>query len=172
MAFVDSLKKALAILKLDGGVMQEVALDNTITLHAFLILIIAGIASAIGQLNLAGLILLPIVIILIQFINVGITHGLALLFGGQAKYMQLFRAMSFSSIIGWIQVIPVIGPIIGAVASLWLLVVEVVILKYVHKLTIVKAIIVVLIPIVLIIVLFVVLSIIFIGSIHGFAQLA
>ena len=67
--------------------------------------------------------------------------------------MDLFRPLSFASLINWIAVVPVIGPIVSMIAALWLLVVNVVTIRDVHKLSTGKAVMVVLIPIIIMLVL-------------------
>ena len=153
MAFVDSLKKAIEIVKLNAKAIQEVAKDNTLTTHAFLILVIAGVASAVGQLNPLGLIVSPISVVVGQLIGVGILHLIASVLGGKGNYMQLFRASSFGGILSWVQIIPIIGPMVGSVLSLWLIIVHVVVLKNVYKLSTAKAVIAILIPIIIVLVL-------------------
>ena len=46
----------------------------------------------------------------------------------------------------WIAVIPILGPLLSGLVSLWYIVVNVVVLKAVHKLTTFKAVLVLLLP--------------------------
>lgn len=178
MDFVDSIKKALKILMLKGTAMKEVALGNFVG-HAFLILVITGLAGAVGQtlisaiigefslLTLLAFIYLPILTILGSLIWAGIWHIIALIFGGQAKYMELFKAVAFAQIVGWVAIVPFIGTVISSILSIWLIVVSVVIVKNVHKLSTGRAVLVVLLPIIIIGVLALLGFLTFVAALFG-----
>ncbi len=171
MGFGESVKDALSIVTLKGDVMQQVSAGDVVG-HAFLILVIAGLAGAVGQ-TLMGLILGtfeavsflafitgPVFAVIGTLIGVGILHIIALIFGGQAKYMELFKAMAFAQVVGWIAVIPFIGAIISPILLIWLIVVNIVIIKNVHKLSTGKSVLVVLLPMIIVFVLVVILTLI------------
>lgn len=159
MGFVDYVKKGIDIVMLKGPVAASVAKDPKATGMGILIIILAGVAAAIGQLNLLGIILLPIMTIIGSFIGVGILHVVALIFGGKAAYMELYRAVATAYVVNWVAVIPMLGPMILApLAGLWSLVVSVVVIKNVYKLSTGKAVAVVLIPVVVIAILVMILA--------------
>ena len=161
--FVDSVKQAVEIVKLNGKAAVNVSKDKNATLMGILIVIIGGTLSGIA--NLAGafdpyikgmgkillVILASMVVGLIFFfVSVGIIHLLARLFGGKAGYMELFRAQSHAQILSWLGplvIISFLGNILNFLVSLWSIVVSIVILENVHKLSRGKAIMVVLIPV-------------------------
>ena len=149
MGLGESVKKGIEIVKLNGTVMEEVAKTPALTGMGVLIIVLAGVAYAIGSLNLVGIILFPISFIIGTFIGFGIFHLLALLFGGKAKFGEFYRTMSHSYVLYWVSVIPVIGIFLAGLVGLWELVVTVFALKNVHQLSTAKAIIVLLIPVII-----------------------
>jgi hypothetical protein len=178
MGFGESIKNALSIVTLKGDVMQKVSASDVVG-YAFLILVIAGLAGAVGQ-TLMGLILGtlelvsflafitgPIFAVIGTFIGVGILHIIALIFGGQAKYMDLFKPMAFAQVVGWVAVIPFIGTAISSILGIWLIVVNIVIIKNVHKLSTGKSVLVVLLPVIIILALVLALGAAFIAMIFG-----
>ena len=151
--FVDSVKQAVEIVKLNGKAAVNVSKDKNATLMGILIVIIggtlSGIANLAGTFDLLLVILAPMMILISFFVSVGIIHLLARLFGGKAGYMELFRAQSHAQILSWLGplvIISFLGNILNFLVSLWSIVVSVVILENVHKLSRGKAIVVVLIP--------------------------
>ena len=152
--FVDSVKQAVEIVKLNGKAAVNVSKDKNATLMGILIVIIggtlSGIANLAGTFDLLLVILAPMMILISFFVSVGIIHLLARLFGGKAGYMELFRAQSHAQILSWLGplvIISFLGNILNFLVSLWSIVVSIVILENVHKLSRGKAIMVVLIPV-------------------------
>jgi len=180
MNFNDSVKQAIDIVKLKGKVIEKVSKDKNATLMGILIIAAGGILGGIGSTlygasNLAiltiilTLIFTPIYAVLVYFIAVGVMHILARLFGGQAKYIEYFRAESHTAILSWLgilAIIPFLGGIINLFVSIWGIVVSVVVLENVHKLTRGKAIIVVLIPVILLILLLIIGSAAYFGAVN------
>ena len=91
--FVNSVKQAIEIVKLNGKVAENVSKDKNATLMGVLIIIIGGILGQITGLNI--LVIIPSLVILIigYFIVVGILHIVARLFGGQAKYIEYSKGV-------------------------------------------------------------------------------
>jgi len=95
---------------------------------------------------------MPIIIVSVYFMAVGILHVIALLFGGSASYMELFRSSAVASVLGWaniLSIIPIIGYLVAVALSVWGMIVNVVIVKHVHQLSKAKAIVVVLMGVVI-----------------------
>lgn len=161
MSFSNSVKQAIEIVKLNGKVAESVSKDTNALPMGILILIIGSIltvtmVSTTGTFKLSFIILAPVLSVIFFFVGAGITHLLARLFGGQAKYIEYTRAASHSTILGWsgvLGIIPFLGGFINFLVSIWGIVVSVVILENVHKLTRKNAIIVVLLPVAVIILL-------------------
>ena len=167
--FVDSVKQAVEIVKLNGKAAVNVSKDKNATLMGILIVIIggtlSGIANLAGTFDLLLVILAPMVVGLIFFfVSVGIIHLLARLFGGKAGYMELFRAQSHVQILSWLVIIPFLGNTLNFLVSLWSIVVSVVILENVHKLSRGKAVMVVLIPAIVFMLLVVIGSLAYFGT--------
>ena len=148
MDFVNSIKQAIEIVKLNGKAAKNVSKDKNATLIGILIIAIGSVLSNVLMLEIVDIISTLIIGVIGYFIIVGIMHMIArFLFGGQAKYLEYFRAQSHASILSWLGilvVIPTAGYIINFFISIWSLIVSVVILESVHKLTRGKAIVVVL----------------------------
>lgn len=156
MDFVNSIKQAIEIVKLNGKAAKNVSKDKNATLIGILIIAIGSVLSNVLILEIVNIISTLIIGVIGYFIIVGIMHIIARLFGGQAKYLEYFRAQSHASILSWLgilAVIPTAGYIINFFISIWSLIVSVVILESVHKLTRGKAIVVVLLIITLFIVI-------------------
>jgi len=154
ISFVDSIKKAIDIIKLNGKVAENVSKDKNATLMGVLIIAIGAFLSQVLNLEIITLVSTLIIGIIGYFIIIGITHIVARLFGGKAKYIEYFRAESHAAILGWLgilTIIPFLGAIINIVIGIWGLVVSVMILENVHKLARGKAIIAVLLPIVVLV---------------------
>ena len=158
MTFGDYVKKGWEIIKLNASVMSDVSKDESAFAMAIAFIALAGVATAIGTINIFGIIINPIFTVILSFIGYGILHIIALLFGGKGTFKQLYSVLGIAALIQWVTVVPIAGPIVGFVAALWTIVITVVALKVVHTLSTVKAVIVVLIPIIIGIVLMVVLA--------------
>jgi len=142
---------AVEIFKLNEKTIKSVSASKDAFTAGALILVIAGIASAIGSFNLTGIIANPIMLFIGSFIWVGILYLFAWLFGGKGSYMEYWKPLSHSAIVSWISVIPFIGAVIAGILGLWNIVVAVKVTQIVHKLSLGKSIAVVLIPILILI---------------------
>ena len=145
LEFTKYLKKSLEILRLKGGAAEEAAADERALKPGILILAIGGLAVAIGAVvegqvsapaEAAFLILFaPVLNVLMFSIFIAMFHGFARLLGGKATFQEYYRATSLGWIISWTQAVPALG----AVVSLWSIPVNVLILKRVHKLSMLEA---------------------------------
>lgn len=149
MNFKESLSNALDIVKLDPSAVHDVAGDAKATGWAFLIVILAGVANAIGSLMLPGIIFVPLFMVLGLLFGTLVFWVLALLFGGRAGFMELFRPLGHSLVLNWVTVIPFIGPFLGIFTGIWSIVMDVVIVREVFGFTTGRAALVVLIPVVI-----------------------
>lgn len=158
MSFADYFMKGVELIKLNSQTAADVSKDEQAFGMAILFIILGGVASAIGSFNPLGIVIFPIGSLIGYFVWVGILHILAKIFGGAGSYMELFRPLGIASIISWITVIPLLGPMIATLAGLWMIVVEVVVIRTVHQLSTGKAVAVVLIPVVIMIIIGVVIA--------------
>lgn len=145
MDFRKYLGKAVEIIKLRKEAAEEAANDEAALLPGMLILAIGGFAVAIGAI-LQGIVkepveaaffifFAPILNVLMFSLFISIFHAIARLFGGKASYQAYYRAAALASIIGWVQILPVVGTIL----SVWTLPVNVIVLESVHKLRRIEA---------------------------------
>jgi len=134
------IKTALNVALLKHNVMHSVASDKKKTSYAFLILVIAALASGLGLKFFGGFISpswgMVLSMALYQVISaiIGI-YVLSLIaksiFKGHAKHDEFFRVVAFGMIVTWLS----IYPLLSIVGGIWALVVIFVALKVVHKLT-------------------------------------
>ena len=157
MDFAKSIKQAINIIKLDEKTILDVSNDQSATIPAILIILIAGIAMGIGSLNIISIFVLPFILIILFSILSVIIHVIAKILGGQGSLINYYRAAGHISIINWISIIPIIGSLISMILSLWSLVVNVKVIKSVYKLSTIKAITVLLIPVIAITLLLILL---------------
>jgi len=147
MSFGDYVKKGWEVIQLKGEAIDLLAQDEDAMGPALGILAIGGVAAAIGALSLPGIILMPILRLIGAFIFVGIMHFCATtFFGGTGGFKGVFIPLCCATLISWIGIIPIIGPVLAMLAGIWLLVVSVVIVERVHAMDRGKAIVVVAIP--------------------------
>jgi len=155
MRFGDYIKKGIETAQLKRDATQMLAGDREALGPALGILAIGGACAAIGALSLLGIIWMPIVRIIGAFIVVAIMHFVATSFLGakSGSFSGLFVPLACASVISWIAIIPLIGPVLAFLAGLWLLVVSVIIVEHVYQLDRAKAIIVVAVPVVVAIII-------------------
>ena len=171
MGFLDSVKRALRLIKLDGNAAIEIASETSSTIYGSIIILVAGLLST----SLVFILTPPFDVqaFSVQLIeNLGeiiimilVFHGLAKIFRGQASLVEYFRAQSHISIIFivfniielpiFFAKLPIIiFTIIGYLVYLWGLIMSIVVLKSVHKLSTGKSILVALvIPLVILLIL-------------------
>jgi len=150
MSFKENIKNSLGILFFKEKPLIEISNSEKATGYGFLTIIIAGIAIAISQLNLIGLIFTPISLIIGFFVGYSIFHLIAkFILGGKATGTQYFRSLSNAFVIYWFTFIPFIGVFLQFIAGLWFIALNIFILHKVHKLSKVKAIILGLLPFIL-----------------------
>ncbi len=150
MSFGDYLKKGWEAVQLKGEAIDLLAQDEEAMGPAIGILAIGGVAAAIGVLQPLGIIYMPILRLIGAFIFVGIMHFCATtFFGGTGGFKAVFTPLACASLISWIGVIPLVGPVLAVLAGLWLLVVAVVSVERAHAIDRGKAIVVVAIPLII-----------------------
>lgn len=139
------LRKSLEIVMLRGTAAREAAEDARALVPGIIVLAIGGFAVAVGAIidglvaaaaeTVFFLLFAPVLNVLIFSAFIAVFHGVARLFGGKATFQQYYRATALAWIISWTQVVP----LLGAVASLWSIPVNVVVLKSVHRLKTLEA---------------------------------
>lgn len=150
MAFGDYVRKGWDVARLKTDAIQSLAEDKDALGPAIGILAIGGACGAFGMLNFLGIIYMPILRIIAAFIVIGIMHFIATaFFSGKGGFKNLFAPLGCATLVTWIGVIPLIGPVLAMLAGLWLLVVFVLGVEIVHQIDRPKAIAVVAIPVVL-----------------------
>jgi len=147
MSFKENIKNSFGILFFKEKPLIEISNSEKATAYGFLTIVLAGIAIAISQLSLIGLIFTPIYLIIALFVGYSIFHLIAkFILGGKATGTQYFRSLSNAFVIYWFTFIPFIGVFLQFIAGLWFIALNIFILHKVHKLSKVKAIILGLLP--------------------------
>lgn len=150
MSFKENIKNSVGILFFKEKPLVEISNNEKATGYGFLTLIIAGIALAISQLSLVGLILFPIYLIIGLFVGYSIFHLIAkFILGGKATGTQYFRSLSNAFVIYWFTFIPTIGVFLQFIAGIWFIAINIFVLHKVHKLSKPKAIILGLLPLII-----------------------
>jgi len=147
--------------------MYDVSNDNNSFLMAIIFLAIGGLAKGIVRFNITGIFIKLIVEVSFAFLIYGIIHFLAIFFGGEGSFKQLFSVIGIASIIRWTIFIPVIGPILGMLLGIWTFVVLIHTLKTIYSLNNLKAILIGLTPVFFIFLLGIILLISGLGFIIG-----
>ena len=188
MDIKDSIKKAIAIIKLDEKVIGKVSKDKDTWKVGLIIIAIGSILSAIAShfmsdkassafdilgapemaevaktTSITSIITAPIGSIIGTLIIVGIIFLIAKLFGGKSTYKELFQPVSFASILSWLGILNLIigvGNFINFLAGIWSLVVLIVIVRKINSFTTGKAIFIVLIPLIILAVIAIIILII------------
>ncbi len=163
--FLEYLKSALNIIKLDRKSISEISEDENATKWAVIIVLISafissllslliykniyfGIAQFLPKISLwYNLIIVPIFSLMMLFLWTGILHLASKIFRSSGRYIRLFRVFGFASALTIFTGIPLLGIII----SLWSFVITVVSISEVEKLTTGKAFFVLLIPFIILI---------------------
>jgi hypothetical protein len=144
MGFGEAVRHGVEVVKLNRGAYREVAVDPLAFTPALLITALAGIAMWLAPPHypILGLITNPLVSLIGLFIAVAILHFVATLMGGHGEYLVLLRVFGVGRVLGWVQIIPILGNIL----QLWSLVIAVAAVEELYGLDRHRAILTVLIP--------------------------
>jgi hypothetical protein len=168
------MDRVVRAVKLDPTVYKEVAMDDSKTVEA---MIVVGIAAAIGGLGLAigpgdfrfgswigAIILTPT---LGLAIGTGILWLIGKLFNGKAQFIEMFRPLGYAYAPTALGIIPFIGGFIGGI---WTLVCAVIAVRESEDVSTGSAAAIVLIPAAIFLVLGLIIAAAFIGALIGFAN--
>jgi hypothetical protein len=154
MSFVDYLKKAWEIIKLDKEVIAEMATDEKAVGPAIGVVAISGVCWAIGALQPLGIIYGPVVRLIGFFIFTGIVHFVANTFlGGKGDFKSFMTPVGLAIMLTWVSIVPILGLVLGTLAGLWVLVPAVLTAEHVYEIDRGKAIIAVVAPIIVFMIL-------------------
>jgi len=139
MATASAIERAIGVARFDPQAYEAVEHDEAATGTALAIVVLASIANGIGSLRDTG-ILGAIVGAIFAVIGFVLYAGIAYLIGAKvfataetrATWGQLLRTLGFAQAPGVLRVlgiVPVIGPIIGFVVAVWILVASVIAIR-------------------------------------------
>ena len=149
MGFVEHVKRALEIVQFKSRAIDETATDeNSFSMGAGIIAL-AGAAYSVGTMMVfPGLVYFPIILLLVAILAAGVLHLLVkLAFNGEGEFLSFFRPFSYTYIVQWSTVVPLLGPVLGCFAGLWQLAVTVYVVERVYGVSRGKAITTVMLPI-------------------------
>ena len=142
------LTEAIGVLRRDTTSILAVAGDTGALLPGLTFIALAAFLSNLPSgffLAIVSLVGAPI----LSFLVVGIVFGLTRLFKGNGDYMSLWRPIAYSYLLGTVGIlgyVPVLGVLVGLATSVYLLIVQVVIVETTQQIGRGKAIAVALIP--------------------------
>jgi hypothetical protein len=122
------VERAMAAARLDATAFEEVEADETATSQAATIVMIAAVASGIGNIN-GGVVqaVVSVVMALVGWILWSvITYFIGVtLFKGTATVGELLRTLGFAQAPGVLYIlgiIPILGGLVGFVVAVWILI--------------------------------------------------
>lgn len=161
MSYVKNLSDSLGLLLFRKKAIKSIARDEKATLYAVYTVLISSVASLFGILTWWIALFVPFIFLFKTILM----HVIALLLGGKATIEDFFRPMGATHVAYWITAFPIIGAVLRPIIFLYLLPVEVAIIKHTHKLSIERSIIVVLLPFILLMIKLVLVFIYFLSLI-------
>jgi len=146
MNFQEVILNSIEIVKLNTKTISKVAKDTSVFYWGLLIIAIGGLLSSMSSplnpFNIPAMISGAVFNVVAMFIGVGILFVVSKMFAGKGSYMELFRVLSFVSILSWLAVfnfVPVLGWMVSLAVAIWNIVVMVIVLKGVMKFSTGKA---------------------------------
>ena len=174
MNYGETLKQIWFAFLLKKPAMTKLAKEKNIFKFGMITLLLAGLLSFIGDLLTGYLdpttgfvgftpdfwfyfVFILLSTIILSLVWYSLYHLLAMWFGGKAKWSSYVGILANLSVFVWLAVIPYVGDFLSWIGSLWALVVNVFVLKRVHKLDTWKAIVVTLLGIAVMVLIFVII---------------
>ncbi len=138
MEFVKALKNAVGIIKLEKKIIRQVAKDKESMNYGILIIVLSGFVTAISMRKWPLLFVAPILSLVSSFVSIGFLHILSRVFGGRAKFVELFRVLSHAYVLNWAYILgfnEILRMLIGLVVFVWGIAVNFVVIEKVHNLS-------------------------------------
>jgi hypothetical protein len=111
MGFGNSIVQAIEIIKLNVDTIKKVSKDDDANWMGIFFISVGVFLYGLGSKRFESSLFWSIVSVILSLFWMVIIHGLALLFGGTAKCIELFRVLSYFSILGWLGILFLIPPI-------------------------------------------------------------
>ena len=135
MNFGYYLQQSIQVLQLDSDAIRDVSKDEDALLPALIFFAVSGLAIGAGRYSFETLIFGPILVTLLSFVFVGLLNILSRLFGGTARFLDLYRPLGLAAPVLWVQAVPIIGPFLGFFALVYLAVIAGLTLESVGRLS-------------------------------------
>lgn len=168
MSYLKNILDSLRMLIFDKKGIDAIIRDEKATLYAIYTVLLSTLASLFGILSWWIALFVPIIFLFKTILM----HLIAKLFGGAATIEDFFRPMGATHVAYWISAIPIIGALFRPFIFLYLLPVEVFIVRKTHKLSIERSILVVIIPFILVVIKVIILLAYFISEIINLIPIA
>ncbi len=123
MNFGHYLQQSIQVLQLDSDAIRDASKDEDALLPALIFFAVSGLAIGAGRYSFETLIFGPILVTLLSFVFVGLLNILSRLFGGTARFLDLYRPLGLAAPVQWVQAVPIIGPFLGFFALVYLAVI-------------------------------------------------
>ncbi|MBI5393633.1 YIP1 family protein [Candidatus Woesearchaeota archaeon] len=182
MEFVEYLQDAWKVVTFDEKTMADLSKDKNALMYGLVIAIAVSLLTAIVQLFMditpsekgLNFVILPVTTILGTLIIYGLTHLFAKWLGGKSDFMPFYKVLLFPHILMILNIFPfdveditifgVIMILVIVATAIWSLLVDIIITKVVHQLSIGRAAAAVLIPLGIIVILLIGLVALFLAS--------
>jgi len=161
--FGDWVNLAVRIIKREDAAVEEAARDPNATMFACLFLVIAAAAPSLGSLAIFAFLFMVPGVLIATAIGLGIIHLVATALGGKGEYVQLFRVNGLAQMLGWVNAVPFLGPIVGIFAMLYGIAVNVNNVRVLYKMPLSHAIAVVVLPVLLVLGFVITVAVVFGG---------
>ena len=96
MNFGHYLQQSIQVLQLDSDAIRDVSKDEDALLPALIFFAVSGLAIGAGRYSFETLIFGPILVTLLSFVFVGLLNILSRLFGGTARFLDLYRPLGLA----------------------------------------------------------------------------
>ncbi len=137
--------EALRVVFLEPAAQRRIADDRRAFAAGILfvagegVAMVGGLRAAVSKPMLW--VAIPSVLILLSFLVVGVVHVVTTLLGGTSRFLNLYRPLSLSSIMGWLRVLsffPLFAWLAGAI-NIWRILVIYSVLRHVSRLSVGRA---------------------------------
>ena len=150
-SFVEYVKQALDIVQLKEDAIDRARGDEEAFTMGLVIIVLAGIGTAVGSMNPLGVVVFPVFYLVMAFVGAAILHLLATVaFGGEGQFVSFFRPFALAYVLAWVNLVWFLNVVLSPLAGLWMCVVWVICIEREYGLDRPRAIATVVIPVAII----------------------
>ncbi len=150
MKYTEYIENSFRLLFCKEEALTSIVNENKAFLYGIITLLIAGVTTSFYSFNILTYLFNILSLLGIVVIGFFFYYLLAVgIFSSQAKMIEYSKALLAPLIIYWVAIIPVIGFYVEILGSLWFFIVNIFLLRKLHKLSTGKAVILGLLPLIL-----------------------